>query len=375
MQISKFSVAHARDQSGKASIFKALMNLSSMASRSRSLCTGSRLPSGNDDEEGRRLFRAIAATIEAGGGKVLTEAKVTSVMYGAGGKAVGVKVKSSGGVGGPEVALEAPALVSSVNLEKTFGQLLPRGVVPPALAKYLKVNKGGPKRKAPASGAIVPFRLKVDLGVDMDLADLGILRPTRLTVYSPGAAEESSPDAAEEFCHLQDPPCVRATFPRDSSGTLTATALCRAADDDWLVQLNSAAPAQPLTERTLAVLGRALGTELPISGAAPEEGCRPEDEGPPRDDPEDDDDDLFRARLRPDSGIAGLYLARREVASPAEGLAGELLGGLLAAGAVLDRDVYADLLRLLKVHEDVEEDDEEGQSDPQGGDAGSKKDN
>jgi len=278
-----------------------------------------------------RIAQGIAPLIEEKGGHIAVSAEVKEIVV-EGGRAVGVRMVD-------DTVLRAPIVVSDAGVANTFNRLLPSEHVPPRWAQALQ--------RVPLSFSWYALYL----GYTQSDAELG-LDGTNLWIYPDERHDENvRAYVADESAPF---PVVYASFPsakdpdfaRRHPGHATVDLITMArwesterwADTRWHHRGDDyEAHKQQITERLLAALhkqrpqlaGKAAHVELstPVTAAHFAGYGRGElyglDHTPAR----------FALPLRPKTPVPGLFLAGADVATA--GVAGGLLGGVMAAGAIL----------------------------------------
>ena len=278
-----------------------------------------------------RIAQGIAPLIEEAGGHIATSAEVRSIDV-EGGCAVGVTMADG-------TTLRAPIVISDAGVGNTFGKLLPEGHRPAAWT-------GALKSVPPSSSWYALY-----LGFQHTDDELG-LNGTNLWIYPDGRHDENvrafqaDPEAPLPMVYASFPSAKDPDFAKRHPGRATVD-LVSMARWEWTEQWQGSSwkrrPAeyeahkQAITNRLLAVLytqrpqlrGKVDHVELstPLTASYFSGFGRGElygiDHSPAR----------YRLPIRPKTPVPGLFLAGVDVATC--GVGGGLLGGVMAASAVL----------------------------------------
>lgn len=288
-----------------------------------------------------RIARAIAPVIEERGGHLAVTAEVERIVVERG-RAVGVRLSS-----GDE--LRAPLVISDAGVHNTFGRLLPRAELPHGWRAALET----------ATPSVSWYALY--LGFKHTDQQLG-LTGTNLWLYPDQRHDENvrryyeDPEAPFPVVYASFPSAKDPDFARRHPGRATVD-LVTMARWQWTERWQGTrwrhrgadyqAHKRHVTDRLLEALyaqrpqlrGTVDVAELstPLSAAHFGGFARGElygvDHGPAR----------YSSALRPTTPVPGLYLAGADIATA--GVAGALLGGVMAAGAILGVRVMGDVLR------------------------------
>jgi all-trans-retinol 13,14-reductase len=287
------------------------------------------------------IARAFAPVIEGAGGALCHSADVERVVVEAG-RAVGVRM-----VDGRE--LRAPLVISDAGVASTFGRLLPDSPLPSSLRASLRAT-------SPSVGYACLY-----LGFKQTDAELG-LTGTNLWLY-PDAKHDAN--IARFLADPSSPlPLVYASFPsaKDPSfqerfpgrATIDLITLCpwewveQWKDTSWMKRGPAYGELKArFTERLLEALfarlpqlrGKVDHAELSTPLSTRHFATHPHGELYGL----DHDPARYRARVRAETPVKGLYLTGADLVSA--GVAGGLAGGVLTAGAILGLRAVAPIMK------------------------------
>ena len=302
----------------------------------------------------------IIPVIERTGGKVLVRAEVEQILHN-GSKAMGVKVKK----GTETYSIQAPIIISDAGLYNTFERLLPPQVAHKSYYyDYCKQLK-------PAAGCISIF-----VGFDKSSEELGLRRENcwAFTTNDMGINFDQYLAMSPEKAIDAEIPLMFVSFPsakdpnwknhpgRENKSTMAIVTL---ANWEWYKQWEN----EPLKKRgeEYEEFKQTIGQRMvdrccelypqikdhvdyvdvgtPVTHkhyiAAPHGEIYGLDHTIER------MDATRTAKLRPKTDIPGLYLTGQDILLC--GFTGAIYGGLVAAGAVLERNVMVDLMNIQKV--------------------------
>jgi len=315
---------------------------------------GSYYPVGGASE----IAHSIVPVIERGGGKVLVRAQVQEIMIQAG-KAVGVKVLK-----GSEVhEIKAPLVISDAGVYNTFDSLLPKEVAQKSYFYDLC------KQFKPAPAAFSVF-----VGLDASNEELGLTRQNYWAYRNPTLAldfKEYLGMSKDESLDV-DPPLMFVSFPstkdpnwtqhpgRENKATMAIITL---ANWDWYKRWDGNTTLHKRGEEYMEIK-KTIGQRMIdrccdlfpkikdhidyVDVGSPLTNkyyiAQPHGEIYGLDHTRDRLGALNCALLRPQTDIPGLVLTGQDAFIC--GLAGGAIGGLLAASAVLDRNLPMDLKKL-----------------------------
>jgi all-trans-retinol 13,14-reductase len=298
--------------------------------------------------------------IERTGGKVLVRAEVEEILYN-GTKAMGVKVKK----GNETYNIQAPIVISDAGLYNTFQKLLP-----PKVAKtsyYHEICK----QLKPAAGCMSIFvgfdksseelNLRKDNHWAFTTNDMGINFDEYIGMSADKAIDEEVPLMFVSFPSAKDPNWKNHPG-RENKSTMAIVTL---GNWDWYKRWENT----PLKKRgeDYEEFKKSIGQRMidrccdlfpqikdhidfvdigtPVTHnhyiAAPYGEIYGLDHTIER------MDASLTAKLRPKTDIPGLYMTGQDVLIC--GFTGAIYGGLIAAGAVLERNVMTDLLQVQKI--------------------------
>jgi len=315
---------------------------------------GSYYPVGGASE----IAHSIVPVIERSGGKVMVRAQVEEILVN-GGKAVGVKVKK----GTESHVINAPLIISDAGVYNTFQTLLPKAI---AEKSYFH---GMCKQFKPAPAAISVF-----VGMNASNEELGLTRQNYWAFRSPTLALDFNQYLAhtkEESLDV-DPPLMFVSFPstkdpnwklhpgRENKSTMAIVTL---ANWDWYKQWDGNTTLHKRGDE-YDELKRSIGQRMIdkccelfpkikdhidyVDVGSPLTNkyyiAQPHGEIYGLDHTRSRLGALNCALLRPETDIPGLYLTGQDAFIC--GLAGGAIGGMLAASAVLDRNLPMDLKKL-----------------------------
>jgi len=286
-----------------------------------------------------RIAETIVPMIATGGGKTLVNAEVAEIVV-EGGRAVGVRMKADGKI------IRAPLVISDAGVANTFGRLLP--VQMPARAKALTAMRA----VRPSIGHLCLY-----VGLDGTADEIGLPR-ANLWIY-PDERHEATfaaakdGDAKASFVYISFPSAKDPDFERRHPGHATIDILTAVSFERFAAwegkRWKKRGPDYEATKEQLAreILG-VLYTHVPQAKGkvATYELSTPLttqhfsnyttgelyglDHTPQR----------FEQRwLRPRTRIPGLYLTGQDVSTC--GVAGALMGGVVAASNILGKNLLA----------------------------------
>ncbi len=290
-----------------------------------------------------RIAETMAPGIEAAGGQILVKAEVREILL-RGGRAAGVRLAD-----GHEIV--APLVISDAGAGNTFMRLLPESE-----GRVAKIRRALREIK-PSAGHLCLYA-----GLKRSGAELGIT-PSNYWIY-PGYDHDQNlerfrrdPEAPLPVCYLSFPSFKDPAWEAQHPGRSTIEAITFA-PYDWFRRWETTewrkrgsdyeALKERFARRLLEQLDRwvpevrgkidyyELSTPLSTRHFAnyPEGEIYGLDHTPRR---------FRQSWLKPRTPIPGLFLAGQDVVS--DGIAGALMGGVLAAAAVLRRNVLQDLMK------------------------------
>lgn len=301
----------------------------------------------------------IIPVIERAGGKVLVRANVTEIIHN-GSKVMGVKVEK----GSETHVIQAPIIISNAGLYNTFLRLLPQHVA--STSYYHKIAT----EMKPATGAMSIF-----IGLNASGEDLKLQRENIWAFPT-----NNSGSSFRDFCALSaeeaqdaEAPLMFVSFPsvkdpnwakhpgREHKSTCTIVTM---SNWNWFSKWAD----EPLKRRgdDYEEIKKSIGERLieqacelypqmrnhidfveigtPVTNktylAQPHGEIYGLDHTMERFHP------MMLAKLRPETDIQGLYLTGQDIF--VSGFTGALFGGVLAAGAVLERNTLRDLMGIHK---------------------------
>lgn len=294
-----------------------------------------------------RIAATILPLILAQGGRVLINAEVAQVVVD-NGHAVGVRMASDGAV------LRAPIVISDAGIEATFHRLLPKEIT----------ERYGMTKKLRAIGPSAAH-ICLYLGLNKSARELGLPK-ANLWIYPDERHEENlrammrDPDGPLPLLYVSFPSAKDPDFERRHPGRATLDVIT-VAPYEWFSRWEGTAwkrrgeeyeaLKKQLAERMLAALDKYVPQARPhievmeLSTPLTTRHFCSYDHGeiyglahtPER----------FRQRwLRPRTPIRGLYLTGQDVVTC--GLAGALFGGVLAASAVLRKNLIPAILAMTR---------------------------
>ena len=291
-----------------------------------------------------RIAETIVPAIESAGGKVLVNAEVAEIVV-EGGRAVGVRMAADGAV------LRAPLVVSDAGAINTFTRLLPA-----AVATH--------HRLADCLRAVRPSlaHLSLYLGLDASACDLGLPRHN-IWVYPDERLErhideaERDPDGPLPAVYISFPSAKDPDFERRHPGRATIEVITllspswferwegtrwkrRPGDYDAMKNRVASRLLDALYAQVPQVHGRIAHAELSTPLTTRHFSNHPGGaiyglaHTPAR---------FLERRLRPRTPIRGLFLTGQDVTLC--GVAGALMGAVLAASSILGRNLLGALQR------------------------------
>ena len=290
-----------------------------------------------------KIAESVVPVIEAAGGDVVINAAVASVMI-EGSRAVGVRM-----AGGREI--RAPLVISDAGVPNTVHRLLPEGT------PGREALRGTMQHTARSASHICLY-----IGLDATDEELGLSRSNLWVYDSPdldGDFERYSadPEAPLPLVYISFPSAKDPDFANRHPGKATVEVVSIAPYDRFQKWENTKwmkrgedyeAVKDKLSHRLIEVLerevpqiaGKIAYSELstPLStrhfGGYDEGEIYGLEHTPAR----------FRERaLRPKTGLKGFYLTGQDVCTA--GVAGALFGGVLAASAILGRNLLTEISR------------------------------
>ncbi|ELT89885.1 hypothetical protein CAPTEDRAFT_174975 [Capitella teleta] len=318
---------------------------------------GASYPRGGSSE----IAHSIIPVIEKAGGKVLVRAKVTEILFDEAGKTKGVRVGRSSG----DVDIFAPIVISDAGAVNTFKSLVPKEI-----AAKSSITELIGSRVTSGVGCMSVF-----IGLNGTCEELKI-KPQNFWSFNNNQIDQSARDylklSAEEVMEA-DVPLMFISFPSSKDPTFndrypgkTVCEIITLAKWEWFSQWKDGrvmkrgsdydavknAIGERMWQQALGIFPQLKDKVAYFDVASPAtnnwylNSPKGEIYGLDHTKERFGDPDIAM-RLRAETGIPGLYMAGQDAF--ACGFMGAMFGGLFAAGKVLNRNLYDDLLRLKKL--------------------------